>query len=104
MTETLEAPKLEDGSGVGNLVYVIKTPEGKYACYHHEGVFGMAVFSTERTAGVFIEFMPHSDLEILKVSLSEAKGIAFERSMVSDKRLRCLLLLDNIREPKVIPL
>lgn len=98
-----EAELKEVGQGSESW-FVLKASEGRYCCYCFEGQHGLAVFASYRSADFFREFLLETALEVEEVSLDQARRIAFERKMVAVPKLSCLLVLDNIESPEVLPL
>ncbi len=79
-------------------LYVLKhSPSGKYGCYHHDGVHGLASFSTEEGATSFSTMIPLSAMECLEVSFDEAREIAKSRP----HPVEALMLLDDMDKPQI---
>ncbi|MBI1757213.1 MAG: hypothetical protein HY248_06180 [Fimbriimonas ginsengisoli] len=98
MVETLSILKPGPIEEFPDLVYVLKHPgTGRYGCFCHDGVHGLACFSTEGGAFRFSEWIDLSGMQSLEMSFDEAREVAKGRPMP----VVALMLLDSIREPKV---
>lgn len=98
MTETITAPLLGLDEEFSDRVYVLSHPaSGKYGCYCHNSVHGLACFSSEMTAFRFVEHIELSGMISEEVSFDEAREIAKARPLP----VVSLMLLDSIAEPKI---
>jgi len=98
MTETLTAPVL----GIENdfpdqLFLLFHSGSGKYGCYCHQGVHGVACFSSEAGAFRFAEWIDLSGMSCVEVVFDEAREIAKQRPMP----IVSLMLLDRLSEPQI---
>jgi len=94
----LAEPMLELFDSFPDVVYLLFHPNsGKYGCYCHQGVHGLACFSSENGAFRFAEWIDLSGMTSQEVSFDEAREIAKDRPapVVS------LMLLDNLDNPKI---
>ena len=98
MNQTLDCPILGLDTDFPNRLHVVKhPPSGKFGCYCHDGVHGLASFSSEEGAFRFAEW---NDLTIMaseEVSVDEAREIAKARPLP----IVSLMLLDNLEDPKI---
>ena len=78
-------------------LYVLSHPNGKYGCYCHECIHGLAAFSTENRAILFSEFIDYSGLLAIKQSFDEAREVAKSRPLP----VVSLMLLDKMDDPKI---
>lgn len=98
MIETLQEPLLGLGEEFPDTVYVSFHPSsGKYGCYCHQGVHGLACFSTEVGALRFMEHIELGGMTVLELSFDEARQIAKERPLP----VVALMLLDRMDQPKI---
>ncbi len=98
MTQTLELPILGLGGDWPDRLYILKhTPTGKYGCYHHDGVHGLASFSTQEGAQNFAMMIPLSSMECQEVSFDEAREVAKSRP----SPVAALMLLDDMDRPQI---
>jgi hypothetical protein len=98
MSHTLACPFLELTDTLPETLFVLRhPPSGKYGCYCHEGVHGLACFSSEGGAFRFAEWIDLSGMCCDEVSFDEAREIAKQRPMP----IVSLMLLDNVTEPVI---
>jgi hypothetical protein len=98
MSATLVQPILGLGEEFPDAVFVLSHPSsGRFGCYCHQGVHGLACFSTENNAVRFAEFIDLSGMHVLELSFDEAREIAKERPLP----VVALMLLDKMEEPKI---
>lgn len=98
MVETLSKPMLGLGEEFPETVYVsFHASTGKYGCYCHQGVHGLACFSTEAGAVRFTEWIELSGMAVLELSFDEARDVAKERPLP----VIALMLLDSMDDPKI---
>lgn len=96
MTQTLDQPLLGIVDSMPDTLYLLAHPStGKYGCYCHKGVHGLACFSTEGGAFRFAEFIDLSGMSSVEVSFDEARIVAKERPLP----VVSLMLLDKIDDP-----
>ena len=98
MSLTLNCPFIEIEDSIPDVLHVLKhPPSGKYGCYCHQGVHGLAVFSTTSSAFQFAQCIDLSGMSCIEVSFDEAREIAKERPLP----IVSLMLLDNLGDPKI---
>jgi len=79
-------------------VYLLSHPSsGKFGCYCHNGIHGLACFSTESAAFRFAEWIDLSGMTTVECSFDEAREVAKDRPMP----IVSLMLLDKIDDPKI---
>lgn len=79
-------------------LYVIRHgPSGKYGCYCHDGVHGLACFSTEAGAIQFGHWIDMVGMKPEEVKFDQAREIAKCRPMP----IVSLMLLDDLDQPQV---
>jgi hypothetical protein len=78
--------------------YLLHPPySDRYACYFHDGVHGLACFSTESGAVRFSEWIDLSGMRTQEVSFDEAREVAKQRPMP----VVALMLLDRMEDPQI---
>lgn len=98
MVEILEAPLLGLEDTFPDLVHVLHHPlSDKYGCYCHDGVHGLACFSSEASAVRFSEHIELTGIIVRPVSFDEAREIAKARPMP----VVALMLLDSFEDPLI---
>ncbi|MBX7134321.1 MAG: hypothetical protein K1X67_16735 [Fimbriimonadaceae bacterium] len=98
MTQTLDLPLLGITESFPDTLFLLAHPStGKYGCYCHQGVHGLACFTTEGGAFRFAEFIDLSGMASLEVSFDEARDIAKDRPLP----VVSLMLLDKIDDPVI---
>lgn len=98
MTQTLDLPLLGITESFPDTPFLLAHPStGKYGCYCHQGVHGLACFTTEGGAFRFAEFIDLSGMASLEVSFDEARDIAKDRPLP----VVSLMLLDKIDDPVI---
>ena len=76
--------------------YVVQDPDsGKFGCYIHEGIHGLACFESQVNANLFATDFDVAEMTIRHVTFDEAREIAKDRPAP----VVCLMLLDNPAEP-----
>lgn len=95
--QTEAAPLLGLDSEFPDRVYVLKHSTGKYGCYCHNGLHGLACFSTEVGAFRFSEWIALSGMACEDVTFDEAREIAQRRPAP----IECLMLLDDLESPEI---
>lgn len=98
MTHTLSEPLL--GLGVEwpqDLYLVFHRDSGKYGCYCFDGVYGLAVFTSEEHADRFTAMTNLTDMENLHVSFDEAREVAKSRPLP----VVAVMLLDQMNRPEI---
>lgn len=98
MVETLSQPLLGIENEFPEDIFVLHHPtSGKYGCYCHQGVHGLACFSSESGAFRFAEWIDLSGMVTLEVTFDEAREIAKSRPLP----VVSLMLMDDMSEPKI---
>lgn len=98
MVEIKLAPVLGLEDAFPDVVHVLHHPSsGKYGCYCHDGVHGVACFTTTNGAFRFAEHISLSGIEAIEVSFDEAREIAKDRPMP----VVALMLLDSLESPAI---
>lgn len=98
MNKVLDCPVLGLTDEFPSTLYVLKhPPSGKYGCYCHQGIYGLASFSDEQSALGFAEFIERRGMVTEEVDFDRAREIAKERPMP----IISLMLLDDLREPVI---
>ncbi len=98
MSQTLQCPFLEIEDSFPEVLYVLKhPPSGKFGCYCHLGVHGLACFSSEAGAFRFGEWIDLCGMSCIEVTFEEARDIAKARPMP----IISLMLLDNLVDPQI---
>lgn len=81
-----------------DVVFLLSHPSsGKFGCYCHDGVHGLACFSTEFNAIRFAEWIDLSGMMTIECSFDEAREVAKDRPMP----IVSLMLLDRMDDPKI---
>ncbi len=95
---TLDCPVLGLDTDFPNTLYVLKhEPSGKYGCYKHDGVHGLACFSTQLAAAEFGSYIELSGMLSLEVKFDEARQIAQDRPLP----IVSIMLLDDMDSPQI---
>lgn len=96
---TLDAPILGLDDDFPSVLWVLHhVGSGKYGCYSHKGVHGLACFGNKQGALGFSEFITGLDgMVALEVSFDEAREIAKSRPLP----VVSLMLLDRMDDPKI---
>ena len=96
--QTLDCPVLGLESTFPDRLFILKhEPSGKFGCYRHEGVHGLACFSNEDGAFLFGSYIELPGMLALEVSFDEARSIAQDRPMP----IISLMLLDDMDAPEI---
>lgn len=94
----LELPLLGLDEDFPERLFVLHhAPSKRYGCFYHEGVHGLACFSTEAGAFRFAELIDLSGMQTVEVTFDEARQVAKERPMP----VVALMLLDQLNDPKI---
>ncbi|KAA0227999.1 MAG: hypothetical protein AKCLJLPJ_00843 [Fimbriimonadales bacterium] len=98
MTDALTQPLLGLGETFPEVLFVLHHPaSGKYGCYLHDGVHGLACFSTQNGAFRFAEWIDLAGMACLEVNFDEARDIAKARPLP----VVAVMLLDNLESPLI---
>ncbi|HXH60606.1 MAG TPA: hypothetical protein VNI20_04545 [Fimbriimonadaceae bacterium] len=96
--QTIDCPLLGLDTEFPSTLYVLKhVPSEKYGCYSHDGVHGLACFSTEAGASEFGSYIELPGMLALEVSFDEARRIAQARPMP----IVSIMLLDDLDDPQI---
>lgn len=95
---TLLCPVLGLDTDFPESLYVLYHPgSNRYGCFCHQGVHGLASFSSEESAFRFGEWLDLSGMVTLQVSFDEARDTAKGRPMP----VVALMLLDKLDDPVI---
>jgi hypothetical protein len=98
MVETIHEPLLGLGEEFPEVVYVsFHRASGRYGCYCHQGVHGLACFSTESGAMRFTEWIDLAGMTVIELTFDEARDVAKERPLP----VVALMLLDRMDQPRI---
>lgn len=98
MSATLVEPILGLGETFPGIVYVLShASSGRYGCYCHHGVHGLACFCTEANAFRFAEWIDLSGMSVVELSFDEAREVAKARPLP----VVAMMLLDEMDDPKI---
>jgi hypothetical protein len=98
MTAPVISPVLGLDREFPDTLYVLHhVPSGKYGCYHHKGVNGLASFESEAAAANFSQWIDLTGMAVETVSFEEARQIAKDRPLP----IVALMLLDDIEDPMI---
>jgi hypothetical protein len=98
MMQTQTLPLLGLDETFPEKLYVLHHPaSNRYGCFQHEGIHGLACFSTEAGAFRFAEWIDLSGMMTNEVSFDEAREVAKERPLP----VVSLMLLDTLSSPQI---
>ena len=98
MSLTLDLPLIGLDETFPESLYVLHHPSSnRYGCFCHEGVHGLACFSSEAGAFRFAEWIDLSGMCTREISFDDAREIAKERPMP----VVSLMLLDQLDNPVI---
>lgn len=98
MNQTLELPICGIEDCFPESLFLLHHPaSSKYGCYCHDGIHGLATFSTELGAFRFAEWIDLSGMAVQEMSFDEAREIAKQRPLP----VVSLMLLDKMDDPKI---
>lgn len=98
MVETLNETILGLENEFPETLFLLSHPaSGKYGCFCHQGIHGLACFSTEPGAFRFAEWIDLSGMRCMKVTFDEARDVAKGRPLP----IVSLMLLDCLENPAV---
>lgn len=98
MSATLSEPLLGLGNEFPDVLFVLNHPaSGRYGCYCHQGIHGLACFCTEASAIRFAEWIDLSGMTVVSLTFDEAREVAKGRPLP----VVALMLLDKMDEPKI---
>lgn len=98
MNQTLDLPICGLDETFPDSLYLLHHPSSnKYGCYCHDGIHGLACFSTELGAFRFAEFIDLSGMAVQELSFDEAREVAKDRPLP----VVSLMLLDRMEDPRI---
>ncbi len=98
MSQTLTLPLLGLDDVFPEGLFVLHHPaSNRYVCFQHDGIHGLACFSTESGAVRFAEWIELSGMTTNEVTFDEAREVAKDRPLP----VVSLMLLDTITDPKI---
>ena len=98
MEQVLTQPILGLDETLPDTLYLLHhVQSGKYGCFCHQGVHGLACFSTEAGAFRFAEWIDLSGMQSEEISFDEAREVAKDRPMP----VVALMLLDRLDDPVI---
>lgn len=98
MSQVLDLPLLGLQETLPDSLYVLHHPSSnRYGCFCHDGVHGLACFSTEGGAFRFAEWIDLSGMMTVEVSFDEAREVAKDRPLP----VVSLMLLDSLNDPVI---
>ncbi len=98
MSQTLSLPLIGLEETFPEDVYVLHHPASdRYGCFCHEGIHGLACFSSERGAFRFAEWIDLSGMMTRKITFDEAREVAKARPLP----VVSLMLLDSLQNPQI---
>jgi len=98
MSQTLTLPLLGLDDAFPENLYVLHHPSSnKYGCFCHEGIHGLACFSTEEGAVRFADWIDLVGMTTREVTFDEAREVAKDRPLP----VVSLMLLDSLQSPKI---
>jgi hypothetical protein len=98
MYKLLDLPVLGLDKAFPDVMYVLfHEGSARYGCFCHDGIHGLACFSSENAAFRFAEWIDLSGMATREVTFDEARGVAKDRPMP----VVALMLLDELDNPKI---
>ncbi|MEZ0324875.1 MAG: hypothetical protein ACAH95_03145 [Fimbriimonas sp.] len=98
MSQTLQLPIVGLDEVFPDKLFVLHHPSSdRYGCFCHDGVHGLACFSSESGAIRFSEWIDLSGMTTQEVSFDEAREVAKQRPMP----VVAIMLLDRMEDPKI---
>jgi len=98
MSQTLSLPLIGLEETFPDNLFILHHPASdRYGCFHHEGIHGLACFTTESAAFRFAEWIDLSGMMTREVSFDEAREVAKQRPMP----VVSLMLLDRLENPQI---
>ena len=98
MNQLLDLPLLGLEETIPDTLFVLHHPASdRYGCFCHEGVHGLACFSTEGGACRFAEWIDLSGMRTVELSFDEAREVAKSRPLP----VVSLMLLDSLNNPVI---
>ncbi len=98
MTQTLDLPLIGLDETFPDAVFVLHHPSsGRYGCFCHDGIHGLACFSSEMGAFRFAEWIELSGMMTVELSFDEARDVAKGRPLP----VVSLMLLDFLNDLQI---
>jgi hypothetical protein len=98
MSQTLTLPLVGLDETFPDTLFVLHHPSSnRYGCFCHDGIHGLACFSTEQGAFRFAEWIDLSGMTTKEMSFDEAREVAKERPLP----VVSLMLLDHMEDPQI---
>ena len=98
MIESVVSPSLAGLDEFPDDLFVLHhSATGKYGCFCHEGIHGLACFSSEVAAFRFAELIEDAGMSSVELSFDEAREVAKARPLP----VVALMLLDSLLSPKI---
>lgn len=98
MSQTFTLPLMGLDETFPENLYVLHHPSSnRYGCYQHDGIHGLACFSTAEGAIRFAEWIDLSGMATRELTFDEAREVAKDRPLP----VVSLMLLDSIQSPKI---
>lgn len=98
MVKALEFTKLGLDQEFPDDVFVLSHPSsGKYGCFCHDGVHGLACFSSAKGAVEFASLIDLSGMRTEELTFDEARDVAKSRPLP----VVAVMLLDSVDEPVI---
>jgi hypothetical protein len=98
MSQTLQLPIIGLDEAFPDTLFVLHHPSSdRYGCFCHDGVHGLACFSTADGAVRFSEWIDLSGMCTKELSFDEAREVAKGRPMP----VVAIMLLDHMNDPRV---
>ncbi len=98
MSQTLQLPIVGLDEVFPDKLFVLHHPSSdRYGCFCHDGVHGLACFSSESGAVRFSEWIDLSGMATQEVSFDEAREVAKQRPMP----VVAIMLLDRMEDPQI---
>jgi hypothetical protein len=98
MNQVLEVTLLGLDETFPDKVFVLHHPAtDRYGCFQHDGIHGLACFSSEGGACRFAEWIDLSGMMTKELSFDEAREVAKARPLP----VVSLMILDQINDPQI---
>ncbi len=98
MSQTLQLPIIGLDEVFPDKLFVLHHPSSdRYGCFCHDGVHGLACFSSESGAVRFSEWIDLTGMTTQEVSFDEAREVAKQRPMP----VVAIMLLDRMEDPQI---
>jgi hypothetical protein len=99
MNQTINLPKLQGlDEEFPEVLFVLHHPStSRYGCFCHDGIHGLACFSSEAGAFRFSEWIDLSGMCTVELTFDEAREVAKGRPLP----VVAMMLLDELNDPKI---